>query len=381
LRSPEASSPVGPLDASEAASRARDVADEVLWPAAQRTDRAPLVPISNLEALRDAGLFGLQGPREVAGGLGATHAEARAVFEAVAGGCGATAFVWAQHHGAVRRMAGGDGPARDVWLPRLCDGSTLSGIGFAYLRRPGPTAVRATPTRSGWRIDGEAPWITGWGLIDALVLMARADDGSVVTVMVDRPLEHLAFEASEPQTLAVMGATGTVALTVQGLEVTEREVVGVQTDDAWRRRDRAGSALPPAAPLGIAARAIGQLNERAHDRTLAPAASALAHELDARRAAADRVAAAVTEAMARHDDSTLEPALARGATERDRGLDLARRATDALISATGGRAMSLDHPAQRLSREASFYLIQAQTGDLRAASLARLAASLVPDTD
>ena len=371
--------PPGSLDASQAAERARAVADDVLWPAAQRTDRAPLVPVSNLEALRDAGLFGLQGPRDVAGGLGATHAEARAVFEAVAGGCGATAFVWAQHHGAVRRVAGGDGPARDVWLPRLCDGSTLAGIGFAYLRRPGTAAVRATPTRSGWRIDGEAPWITGWGLIDVLVLMARAGNGSVVTVMIDRPLEHPALEASEPQALAVMGSTGTVTLAVGGLEVTEREVVGVQTDEAWRRRDRAGSALPAAAPLGIAARAIGQLHERAHDRPLAPAASALADELDTRRTAADRVAATVTEAMAGHDDAGLETALAEGAAERDRGLDLARRATDALISATGGRAMSLDHPAQRLSREASFYLIQAQTGELRAASLARLAGPLTPD--
>ena len=33
--------------------------------------------------------------------------------------------------------------------------------------------------------------------------------------------------------------------------------------------------------------------------------------------------------------------------------------------------MSLDHPAQRLSREATFYLIQAQTGALRAATLER----------
>jgi hypothetical protein len=37
--------------------------------------------------------------------------------------------------------------------------------------------------------------------------------------------------------------------------------------------------------------------------------------------------------------------------------------------------MSLGHPAQRLSREAGFYLIQAQTAELRAASLARLAGS------
>lgn len=351
--------------------RARAVADEVLWPAAQETDRAPLVPISNLDALRDAGLMGLHGPTEVRGGLGASHAEARAVLEAVAGGCGATAFVWAQHHGAVRRVTGGDGPARDVWLPRLCDGSTLAGIGFAYLRRPGPAAVRATPTRAGWRIDGEAPWITGWGLIDALVLMARADDGSVVTVIVDRPGANPSLGASEPQALAVMGATGTVSLTVQGLEVTEGEVVGVQSDDVWRRRDRAGSALPAAAPLGISARAIRALNERAHDRTLTHPASALAHQLEAGRTAADRIAAEMGAAMSRRDD-TLETAIAEGAVERDRGLDLARRTTDALIAASGGRAMSLDHPAQRLSREASFYLIQAQTAELRAASLDRL---------
>ena len=110
-------------------------------------------------------------------GSGADHVAARPIVEAVAGGCGATAFVWAQHHGAVRRCAGGDGPARDVWLPRLCDGSVLAGIGFAYLRRPGPAAVRATADGEGWRFDGEAPWITGWGLADVFVIMARADDG------------------------------------------------------------------------------------------------------------------------------------------------------------------------------------------------------------
>ena len=358
---------------AEAAARALAVADDVLFPAAQQTDRAALVPAPNVEALRAAGLFGLQGPAEVPGGLGATHAEARPVFEAVAGGCGATAFVWAQHHGSVRRVAGGDGPSREAWLPRLCDGSTLAGIGFAYLRRPGPAAIRATVTRSGWRIDGEAPWITGWGLIGALILMARADDGAVVTVAVDRPGEHQSLVAGAPQALAVMGATGTVTLGVRGLEVAERDVVGVQTDEQWRRRDRAGSALPAAAPLGIADRAIRLLNERAHDRTLSGPASALASELEERRAAADRVGADVIEAMA-HPGEIFDDVVAAGATERDRGFDLARRATDALVVATGGRAMSLEHPAQRLSREATFYLIQAQTRELRAASLARASA-------
>ena len=350
------------------------------------------MPREHLEALRDAGLFGLQGPREVPGGLGADHAGARPVLEAVAGGCGATAFVWAQHHGAVRRVAGGDGPARDRWLPRLCDGSVLAGIGFAYLRRPGPPAVRATRTAAGWRIDGEAPWITGWGLIDALVVMARVDDGSVddgpagdgsagdgpagdgsvVTVVVDRPGDHERLHAGEPQALAVMASTGTVALAFDALEVAERDVVGVQTGAAWRRRDRLGSAMPPPAPLGIADRAIRLLAERPPGPGVAEATSALGDELQERREAADRVSASIARVMG-EGTGDIDRALAAGAAERDRGLDLARRATDALVAATGGGAMSLDHPAQRLSREATFFLIQAQTGDLREASLARFA--------
>jgi alkylation response protein AidB-like acyl-CoA dehydrogenase len=343
------------------------VADDVLFPAAQTTDVAPLVPRANLEALRDAGLHGLQGPLDVPGGLGADHVAARPILEAITGGCGATAFVYAQHHGAVRRMASGDGPARAIWLPRLCDGSMLAGIGFAYLRRPGSPAVRATPDGEGWRLDGEAPWITGWGLAEVFVLMARADDGRVVTVAVDRPYEREDVTPGPPQRLAAMGATGTVALTLRGLRVTPDDLVGIQTEETWRRRDLAGSAMPSAAPLGIADRAIRLLGERAPD----PAA-ALRAQLDERRRSADERSAGIAAALAEAgDEDRLASAIAEGSAERDRGLDLARRASDALVAASGGGAMSLEHPAQRLSREATFYLIQAQTGDLRAATLAR----------
>ncbi len=351
---------------TEAVARARRVADEVLFPAAQATDTAALVPRANLDALRDAGLHGLQGPTEVPGGLGAGHVAARPALEAVTGGCGATAFVYAQHHGAVRRVAGGDGPAREAWLPRLCDGSTLAGIGFAYLRRPGEPAVRATPDGDGWRLDGDAPWITGWGLAHVFVLMARAPDGRVVTVAVDRPYERAELAPGEPQRLSAMGATGTVALTIHGLRVTPDDVVGVQSEQVWRRRDLAGSAMPSAAPLGIADRAIRLLEPREPE-----VAEALRLQLLARRAAADAGSIGVAHALGSDDDAGFARAITEGSAERDRGLDLARRASDALVAASGGGAMSLDHPAQRLSREATFYLIQAQTRDLRAATLAR----------
>ena len=207
----------------------------------------------------------------------------------------------------------------------------------------------------------------------ARVADGSPDDGSVVTVVVDRPGEHERLHAGEPQALAVMASTGTVALTFDALEVAERDVVGVQTDDAWRRRDRLGSAMPPPAPLGIADRAMRLLAERPPGPGVAEAAAALGDELRERREAADRVSASITRGDGRRRPAPIDAAVAAGAAERDRGLDLARRATDALVAASGGGAMSLEHPAQRLSREATFFLIQAQTGDLRAASLARLA--------
>jgi hypothetical protein len=91
-----------------------------------------------------------------------------------------------------------------------------------------------------------------------------------------------------------------------------------------------------------------------------------------RRRAADEVARSLM-ASASADDAAFDEAVAEGARERDRGLDLARRATDALVAASGGGAIARSHPAQRLSREATFFLIQAQTGDLRRATLHRVA--------
>jgi alkylation response protein AidB-like acyl-CoA dehydrogenase len=351
--------------------RAGAIADDVLFPRAQETDQAATVPAENLQELREAGLLGLHGPTDVPGGIGADHAAARPVLEAIAGGCGATSFVWAQHHGAVRRVRAGDGPACRTWLPRLCDGSTLAGIGFAYLRRPGPPAVRAERVADGWRIDGRAPWITGWGLIDALIVMARAADSAVVTVAIDAPGERTELRAGEPQSLAVMGATRTVSLAFDGLEVGDEDVVGVLEHAVWKRRDRLGSSMPAPAPLGIADRAIRLLAE-IRGPFADEAASALAAMLAERRRAADEVARSLM-ASASADDAAFDEAVAEGARERDRGLDLARRATDALVAASGGGAIARSHPAQRLSREATFFLIQAQTGDLRRATLHRVA--------
>src|SRR4051794_35001228 len=79
-------------------------------------------PETLLTSLAEAGLFGVAGPRSQGG-----HDVSPAVFaelvEALASGCLATAFVWVQHHGAVRALTETrNQPLADAWLTDLCAG-------------------------------------------------------------------------------------------------------------------------------------------------------------------------------------------------------------------------------------------------------------------
>ena len=109
-------------------------------------------------------------------------------------------------------------------------------------------------------------------------------------------------------------------------------------------------------------RRLGETAEQRGDRTAALLAERLGEEgAELRRAAyalLDHVPAA----------EQVEDRLALRAA----GLELVARATTALVVATGGAAMSLAAPAQRLAREALFHLVQAQTPAVRAATLDHL---------
>jgi hypothetical protein len=125
----------------------------------------------------------------------------------------------------------------------------------------------------------------------------------------------------------------------------------------------------------VADRAIRLLEPLAERQpAVAEARDALARELTERRRIADAIAERSVRVVAQPASDDDDALVAEGSAERARGLDLARRATDVLVASTGGGAMDLAHPAQRLSREATFYLIQAQTAELRVRTLRTLTA-------
>lgn len=327
---------------------ARILAADLLAPAAETTDRADIVPAEHLRAIARAGLCGLFCPP--AASLSAT----REIFEVLAGACGVTFFVWVQHHAPVRMLAGSPNEAlRRRHLEDLCTGRVLGGVAFAYLRRPGPPAVVARPVAGGYVIDGEAPWVTSWGLAGLYSVAARLDDQVVYFLVEGAPSDSL--RPSPPLALAAMGASSTVRLTFDGLVVPDDDVLTVMAFDEWRARDQVATAQPNPAVLGIAATCVRLLGD-----------TPLAQELDECRERSYALA------DARLNDAAHLAALVEA---RAQSLELAVRAATALVVASGGRGMSAGHAAQRLLREAAFFTIQAQTPELRQATLAQLVSS------
>jgi alkylation response protein AidB-like acyl-CoA dehydrogenase len=350
-------SPVGRL----AAASAQRVADDVLFPSAQDVDRSDRIPERNLAALADAGLFGLVGPRSH-GGLDLDARSARRVMAAVGSGCGATFFVWVQHHGVVRALRSSTNDALvEAHLADLCAGRTMAGTAFAHIRRTGPPAIVATRIDGGWRLDGRAPWASSWGVADRFSVAAESGDGELVWSLVPGAGTH--GVTATALALPVFGATATVALHFDGCVVSDDQVIGVESVEQWRRTDRRHAALGQPAVLGVAERARRLLAEE-RDGDAAGTADALAVELGVRWSIDDDL----VDVMASGDGDGSDVIVA-ASDHRAACLDLARRSTTALLAAVGGRGMDLSHPAQRLAREADFYVIQAQTTDGRSATL------------
>jgi alkylation response protein AidB-like acyl-CoA dehydrogenase len=325
---------------------ARKLADETLFPDAMQVDRLDVLPPAHLEALAAHGLFGAPAPRE-AGGLGLDLRELSAVVEEVAGGCLATAFVWIQHFRLVMTLAAADAPPvlRDRWLQPACRGTLRGGIALTGLM-PGPPLLRARPAGGGWRVDGAAPWVTGWGLVDLLVVVARGPDDTVVTLLMDAADQH-GLTVSR-QRLSAVDASRTVRLGFDGVVVPHERLAGQVPFDPAASTQPEGLRVNGSLALGVAGRCC---------RLLGP--GPLDDELTACR---ERL------------DDALEGGAAAMAAARASASELAVRATAALAVRDGSASVTVDQHAQRLAREAVFLLVFGSRPAIKSALLHQLGA-------
>lgn len=320
---------------------ARRLADEVLFPAALATDAADTLPLELLDALAEAGLYGLSGPSSE-GGLDADLATLCSVIETLSSGCLTTTFVWVQHVGAVRAAAASENEAMRAWVAPLCRGERRAGLALGGAL-PGPPQLVAEEADGGWIFRGVSPFVSGWNRIDTIHTAARTTDGRLVWAFIDaREGDTLAVER---QSLVSLNATATVRAEFRDHRVLPDRVTSI--DD-----HREGPPPPEllrvhaSFPLGVAARCCRLVGPTPLDERLAEI-----------RASLDRL-----------DPLTIEAG-------RGEAGDFALRAAAALMVARGSRSLLLEDHAQRLMREAVFALVYALRPGSRDAVLATLGAA------
>jgi hypothetical protein len=322
---------------SDLIAAARRVAADVLAPAAEAADASGVLPPANLDALADAGLYGLgTGDEDLL--------DICAAIEILAEADLTTAFLLTQHLGALQVVAGAAPAAlRERWLEPMRRGECRVGAAFTGAALPGPPLLQATPDGDGWRLDGFTPWISGWGHVDALHTAGRAPDGRVVWALLDaRAGDGLAIE---PLRLLAVEASATVKGTFTGVAIPADRITQLTPQPSGAALVPQGTRIHAALSLGVAARCVALLGS-------AP----LAAELDAVRAQLDG-ALADPAAMAQ----------ARAAVA-----ELTIRAASALLVHSGARAAVAQGAPQRLVREAHFLSVFGSRAPIKAALLQRL---------
>jgi alkylation response protein AidB-like acyl-CoA dehydrogenase len=284
-----------------------------------------MLPAEHVRALASAGMYGIFAP-VAKGGLGLDYAGTCAVVEELASSCLATTFVWVQHFRFLGAMVDPTSPAklREVYLAGAVRGEVKGGVALTGLL-PGPARLSAQPAPGGWRVDGEAPWVSGWGVVELVFLVARGPDETVVSLLLDgRSQPGLSVE---PQRLSAANASGTVRLGFDGVRVAGDRVVSQQPYEAARHQSER-LRLNGSFALGVTKRCCALLGPSPLDDDLVVCRSEL--------------------------DIADEAAMPRA---RARASGLAVRAAHALAVHRGARSAIAGDVAERLTREAAFLLV------------------------
>ena len=273
------------------------------------------------------------------GGTGATEPAILDALVAIASRCLTTALALTQWASGCRIITGGDDATRSRWLPALAAGTITTTVGIAQLstsrRHLGAPALAARMANGAWRLTGLCPWVTGADSADAIVTGAVRDDGRQLFFIV--PTDSPGLAIAPPMRMLALSGSRTSSVTFT--DVAPVAVIEPQATGGVRTGGLATTALA----LGSTRLALTVLEgEAAAREALAPVAEALRAEA---AAVATRLRRAATDEAEDRDHLRAD---ANG---------LVIRAAQAALTATKGAGFVAGHPAERLVREAHFFLV------------------------
>lgn len=340
---------------------------ESISPKAAVIDSDPEALLYALKGFGELGLLALRVPK-VWGGSEVSEETFHTFQELVARYSGALAFLQTQHQSAVTMLFQSQNSSlKQEYLPHLGNGQVLLGVGFSHLRREGDPVIVAVPVEGGYQLNGQVPWVTGFGLFQQFIVGAALPDGRAVFGMV--PFVEMYQDAggaiifSKPMALAAMTSTNTVTATVKGWFLSQERVVSVKPVGWIHENDKRNVLKATGLALGCALAGLDILEAAHYTKPLsfiAQAFESLNRELTSCRAA-------IRNAQQHQRES-----LAKRLQLRAWAIDLAVRCAHAAVTVSSGAANYSHHAAQRVYRETLVFTVSGQTTALMEATLTRL---------
>jgi hypothetical protein len=352
---------------------AREFAAAEMMPHARAWDENETFPVA---ALRKAAALGFGGiyVKEDVGGSALTRLDAAIIFEELAQGCTSTAAYISIHNMAAWMIDRyGNDAQRQRFLPKLC---TMEHFASYCLTEPGSGSDAASLTTRAVRdsdhyvLDGTKAFISGGGVSDIYVVMARTGEGGprgISCIVVEKGTPGLSFGAPEKKLGWKSQPTAMVMFESCRVPVTNR--IGAEGEGF-----RIAMAGLDGGRLNIAACSIGgaqfcldrtvsymrerkQFGTRLADfQALAFRVADYATELEAARLMVRRAATAVTDG---EPGATRLAAMAkRHAT--DAGFDI----VNGCLQLHGGYGYLRDHPIERVLRDVRVHQILEGTNEV-----------------
>jgi alkylation response protein AidB-like acyl-CoA dehydrogenase len=352
---------------------ARTFARGEMMPNARAWDEGEIFPA---DALRKAATLGFGGMyvREDVGGSALSRLDATLIFEELAQGCTSTAAYISIHNMAAWMIdAFGSAEIRKKFLPKLC---TMDHFASYCLTEPGAgsdaanLSTRARRDGGHYVLDGTKAFISGGGVSDIYVVMARTGEGGsqgISCIVVEKGTPGLTFGAQEkklgwktqPTAMVIfdncrvpvsnrVGAEGQgFKIAMAGLDGGRLNIGACSVGGAQFCLDRTVDYMKERRQFGSRLADFQALQFRVAD---------FATELDAARLLLHRAAVAVGAG---------EPAATRLAAQAKRlATDTGFEVVNGCLQLHGGYGYLRDHPIERVLRDVRVHQILEGTNEI-----------------
>lgn len=325
-------------------------------------------PGEALDYLGKAGWY-RAGVRRDLGGDGIAPAELLKLYETVASASLTLALIITQHDGATDLIAEGENPelAKRL-LPEVARGEHLLSVGISQLttsRRSQGPAMRARREGDGFRLTGVMPWVTSATKIDWIVTGGVLDDGLQILAAV--PADAPGITIGEPMQFAALTGSMTAEVRCADAGITPEMLIRAPVETVLAMRAPVKPLVVSSCGVGMARALLEGIEDRKH--VLGEEGDRFAQEA---RRRFDRIRTRLYEAADRVSDPDYETPAAEIRIDVN---DLIQRLSITYLTLAKGSGFLVTSKAQRLCREAMFFLVWSAKRNVQVGTIERILCS------